>query len=625
MSTRRPLLIALMLVLALAGAAVVMSTTLPDRDESTGGGADAGDDTTSGTTIQAPAIGDAGSEDLVRQRNRVTRPRDEAGPPGQPTGGAPLPGDHAGLGETLAAELARFEVEKHRDDAHRRLTTVTWRPTSDIDSYDPNSGAEVVLVSGYLDYELVLLLRTDEGVLGARIRQPRRARGTPGATRVTYLSVSAGRFDEAWRAASLIRTAAAQRREPVDRGPLGGRRIVGSHAPHHVVAMRTHGGESEWLHRGAARGRTFRSGVRAWSEIQNEAIFSLLTDCIRSSEMDDGPLSLRVRDWVAGLIDDATKSVAADTPSFGHVALTAMLRALGDIGTEDHVATIEALRAAMEAHPNVNRWTTIVDEARVALFKIRARVSLDQIAAREVIGSADDGVWQRDLARWTAALLLAREPEKYRGALQELTRDPRVSVAQSALLSLLKHFPESFGDTLPGMLDHASPVVALMAAKAMLSRQPGDQRAVAALMRLAEDANYRPAPTQSFDQCPRAHSVRELVQHGIWEDEALRHAFRRAGEDARMVTLSILQIEKRGGRVEEQTCVAAYRLALDSPRDQGTLEAVERLIGFGDTGSYARLRGILDELERDVPSGEPDPLLRRDRERISWLRGRLNE
>ena len=427
--------------------------------------------------------------------------------------------------------LAKRAVEELRGDPHREKMRIVWPETGDE---APPEGAEVVLITGYIDYVMTRFVwrggKVEAGSVGTARTWFYNSKGE--GYGAWEFDVDPAAFAKAWAAARFLTGAKDERVEPapVDHEWSSTGSSI-SHESSEYVRLDVPAGPSP-LHCSDPHGRSGNwEGVRPWDEIRDRAAFAAFKPLLPDFE---AARKAQVESWSPALTQEIRRAASRlDLRYSGehHLLLPVCLRVAGEAGDAATLEAVEALARALgsDARGDWDASTVrrdLLPEIEIARVKLTLRHSWSTAAARAVLDGESAGTnADSDLRKWVrrrwresdpATFLMRLDDEKRRGVAEaagDLVRTLEAVRRESADVPL---------DTLRVHLHDRDADVRIAAARAILAKAPGDREAAEEIARAARDQSIHPDGSGEGTRWSRLDAIAEAGDRRILAPRDLR-------------------------------------------------------------------------------------------------------
>jgi hypothetical protein len=499
--------------------------------------------------------------------------------------------------------LAKQAVEKARGEKHREKMRVHW---PDVADETPPDGAEVLLVRGYISYELTRFV-----VRGAKVEA-----GSVSAARSWFYNrkgesfgamefdVDRDRFVTAWNAMRRILAASDERVAPAPEDhENGGSFMSGSHQSADWICARTRA-DAAPVHCADRPSSSYDwDDVRTWDGLRDRAIFDTFESLI--PDRDTGRRPAAVAAWAgfaAAEIRHAAKALDVERVRRDDEFLDACLRVLGEAGDEASEADVAALDAALA---KLDATAYPVESARDELSRAATRLRLRLHWSREEVVRAlregPQGTWAReDQAKWLRETFRAKDPEGWAAFLIEETSRPGADPDHvAAAAAELRRLPaEQAAPILRTLIARDDPYVRLEAALALHGVAPDDPLAKSAVTALALDrsiaCDWRPDLT---DRWSRNRALAAALEWGALTPKELRaHFVAPLADDPEFLETLRERLTGTPEALSDEETRDAWRRLLDEKSARRVLAAVRFLVDARDVASKDRMLAALDAI-----------------------------
>ncbi|WP_237763875.1 hypothetical protein [Terrimicrobium sacchariphilum] len=518
-------------------------------------------------------------------------------------------------------ELALRALEAQRTEDDRRLTTLTVPDPAP--GCLPN-GAEIFVVSGYINYRCVRLFMQEGNALLQRITTTRSWFYSPEESYVTEeWELPPTEFAAVWEAARLISQSTAVRKKPArpkdpDGKFVSDRRMVSmsSHEPTYYV--RVWSASRLWWDHGF-RGMSASDKVQDFEKVQTRAMTSLIETAFPEGTPGKpfalsawGPFLAKQLEGSAVALQGLPQHLTAANT----ITIDCSLRLLGQMGYEPARPIIKAVAEDAEKSPSAAYWKeSVLRECGYALRKIAIQERFDGEEVDRLIHSYGRRLNpDNDMVQWLRNQYFAKNPEAYFSILsRDLTakNTPEVVLLES-IKEVQDRYPSAGGPLLAGVLDHPSTEVSVHAAMALLKSSPDDAASLQALTRAASDPRATiPNDARSFSDFGREIALDYLSSRKNrippqyrWDSARIDQQLALPWEDGRMINRLIsARVCLENKQFSDRDQITAYRKALAEPYTMGTAEACEELIKLDDRASADRIKEVLSALRAGCNKG----------------------
>ena len=507
--------------------------------------------------------------------------------------------------------LAKQVVEELRGDAHRQKMRIVW--PEHIEETPPE-GAEVVLITGYIDYTLTRLV-WHAGKVEARTVTTTpfwsiQEKGWSFSAR--EFDVEPGEFAKAWSAARHVvggheeRVAPKPATGPESCAGYGGRaaadasreyvrmRLADNGAPLHVSD-----------HLGSSRDG---EGLPPWDEIRDRVCFRLFEPFIGKRKTRGIDLA-SLAGFVLDEIRRATAHTARGLDWFDALPLTVALRVAGEAGGVSALDAVDQLDAALSSRPR-DDWDAqemrerLDDEIEISRTKVGLRVRWDSaIAERLLRDDPQRRNWQRDLEGWIRPRFREHDPAGYLALAVKSFRVGAID-GESDVLATLAAIRKAHG-SLPTeaarrLLTESSAPIRVEAARTLLAFAPADADATSVLLAVIDDPNVPIARTVPEVRWCRVDALNAAVESRILVSKDLRKRLVWRPDHAFFIRALLDALTRLGEPATRDEELAAWRRVLEGPLDFEVRTAVRELIALKDTTSRGRIVAALDRLEQEA-------------------------
>jgi hypothetical protein len=539
----------------------------------------------------------------------------------------------ARAGDSPGLALAKKAVEETRGDEHREKMRIVW---PEIGDETPPEGAEVTLISGYIDYQLTRLVWRGGKVDVTSVATARtwfyNKEGE--SYRASIFDVDAAVFAATWAAARHVLAAHDERIEPEPRehGDDSGSYGSGSHESRQWIRLRLAGAKSAFHVSDSPRMRWNWERVHEWAGIQDGAVFLLFEPLVASRV---ARTELPLASCLPPVLDEIHRaSVRMDLSHRGEhgLLLEVCLRVAGETGNSETLDAVEALDTALsEQRGDAYVADDLREEAGIARTKLRLTARWDSAeAARVIRENPHQKHWQEDLAKWVRRRFREKDLDGYTTLLIRDTArkgaDPED--VKTALAELRGLRPEDRAAALARLLSDADPDVRVVAACAALDTHPADAKASATLLTIADDrAIAAPAYGIHVAWC-RIDALEAAAKRGLLGPDELRARLRDPRpEHGYMVEALIEALRKTSEPASDDEARAAWRRVVDGAVELGVRHGVIALFNLHDVAFADRIAAAIDRMEAAMKASAPgsDDLdaafLERLRQGLAELRG----
>jgi len=518
--------------------------------------------------------------------------------------------------------LAKRVVEQQRGDEHKAKMRIVWPETIEA---TPPEGAEVVLIDGYIDYEMTRLVWRGVKVEAGSVSTARSWFYNPkGESYVARtFDVDPKAFAAAWAAALYV---AGAKDEPIDPATklredgIGG----GSHAPQLWTRLRVADNPAPLFFADA------RSSWGAWNCIRDVAIHECFVPFVPDDEV--GPkkgVASEPSTWRAAITDEIRRGAERLDLSYEgehRLLLEVCLRVGGEVGDAVTLAAIGVLDRTirLDKHADDAARGRIDTEIGIARTKLGLALGWDSTKAADLIRAGQHQKhWQEDLTKWIRGRFRAQDPTGYAALLVE-ELDAGGPKYQDDLLARLDEVRELRLSGAAGFarsrLDDKSAAIRVAAARALLALDPKDGAAVATILTAADDAPLV-ADTGKYraDAHPRIDALNECLDRGLLTPKDVRARLDRA-EDPKLIVSLLDVLRRTPSPPTDDEARAAWRRLLNSSRPDSVFAAVSALLDLRDLDARELLVAALDRCLKGVPlRGEQwrQDVVARLRERIA--------
>ena len=503
--------------------------------------------------------------------------------------------------------LAKKAVEELRGDEHREKMRIVWREVPDE---TPPEGAEVALITGYIDYELTRFVWRGGKVEASSVYSARswfyNKKGE--SYRATTFDVDAKAFATAWAAARHILGARDERIEP--ESPRyrdeSGRYGSGSHESRRWIRVRLAGAGSAVQFSDSPGMRWNWERVHAWEDIRDNAVFNVFERLIAAEQTrKEYPLASSVPSLVHE-INRATPRLDLRFRGEHDLLLQVCLRVAGEAGD---VAALEAVDALAKSLAELSDGDRIADECVIAATKLRLTHRWDATeAARVIRENPHEKHWQEDLAKWVRRRFRAQDPQGYTTMLLEDAsgKDSGALDVKTALAELRELRPKEGAAARERLLSSEDPRKRFVAACASLDADPKDPKAVAVLLAIADDrTNQETATPNRIARC-RSDAIEAAAERGLLGPADLRARLIDPRPVHAYVVTSLLEsLRKAESAATDEEEKAAWRRVVDGPVELGVRYGVVALFDLNDTESCERIGAAIDRMEAALKANAP--------------------
>lgn len=546
--------------------------------------------------------------------------------------------------EPASLALARRTVDACRGAEHKKKMRVKWPAVADE---KPPEGAEVVLVRGYISYEMTrMVLRGGKVVAGsvtaARSWFYNQKEGESFAA--SSFDVDYERFVRAWNAMRRILAASDERIEPEPKDhPSGGGFMSISHESVDWIRARATA-DAPPVHCADHALMSYDwDDVRRWGGVRDEAVFEVFEALLPEDAASRRAAPVAAwSDFAAAEARAVAKAPDREALDRDHEFLETCLRVLGAGGaasTEEDVAALEASLADVLDKTKQERsgfgdagyWVRdIREEASRAATRLRIRHHWDRKEVIRTLRAAPEGTWAReDQAKWLRRTFREKDPAGWAAfLLEEATREGARPDDVAAAAAEMKDLPAA--DAVPvlrRLLGRDDPYVRLEAALTLHALDPKDDAAKAAVVKLALDRSIRCEWRADLtNRWSRNRALDAALDWGGLAAKDLRaHVVASKPDDPEFLETACDRLAQTPAALTDVEVRDAWRVLLDSATPTRVLAAVRFLAGRKDAASKARMLAALDRLDARIADvGEEAVHLRADvvarwRERVQKL------
>lgn len=537
-------------------------------------------------------------------------------------GAAPRADDPASL------VLAQASVDRCRGKEHREKMRVTWPAVADE---TPPDGAEVVLVRGYMSYEMTRMVLRGGKVEAGSIAAARswfynQTRGESFAA--SAFDVDAEAFVRAWNAMRRVLAASDERIEPEpEEHELGRSFMIGSHESADWIRARV-AVEGPPVHCAGRGSRSYDwDDVREWSGLRDQAVFELFEALLPARDA-AAPRSMPVATWsafAAAQVRDCANAPDRERVDRDHEFIDTCLRVLGVAGDEASESDVAALDTSLAGLGDPGYWVESVrDEILRAATRLRVRHHWDREDVVRTLRSAPDGTWAReDQARWLRRTFREKDPAGWAAFLvDEATRDGARPEDVAAAAAELKDLPAA--DAVPvlrNLLARADAYVRLESALALHAIDPTDEAAKSAVVALALDrsiaCNWRPDLTNRWSRNRALDAALDWGELATVDLHA--HVVAPEPEDPEFLRSAERRLAGTPDALTDAETRDAWRRLLDSPQPGRLLAAVACLLELEDVVSMERMLAALGRLDARVAEVGEDEADARAADVADWI------
>lgn len=539
----------------------------------------------------------------------------------------------AQAGDPPSLELARKAVDACRGENHAAKMRVRW---TDLADEVPPEGAEVVIVRGYISYEMSRLVlrggKVEAGCVWAAQSWFYNRKGE--SFGAAEFDVDAEAFVLAWNAARRILAASDERieAEPEDH-PRGGSFSTGSHESADWIRIRA-GRDSAPLHCADRPSRSYDwDDVRKWEGLRDRAIFDAFESLL--PEKDDDRRPSAIGPWTPFTTEEVLAAAVAPTADAlwrNGPLIDTCLRVLGEAGgepAEEAVAALDRAVAALDAteYP----VESVREEAALAATRLRIRLHWDPEDAARTLRTLPKGTWAReDQAKWLRRTFREKDPEGWtRFLVEEVTSSSARPGDVAAAAQEIRAIPrETAVPLLQALLARENPYVRLEAALSLHEIDPADEAAKTVVTAIALDRSIACDQRADLtDRWSRNRALDAALDWGGLTVKSLRsHVLATAPEVPEFLESVQARLARTEDRLTAEEMREAWRNMLDSPRAGHVFAAIRYLADAGDNASKRRMLDALSRVEHAPPPTGTDAASKRAkeiarwRERLSYLR-----
>jgi hypothetical protein len=494
--------------------------------------------------------------------------------------------------------LAKRVVDEIRGDEHKAKMRIVWPENVEA---TPPDGAEVVLIDGYIDYEMTRLVWRGGKVEARSVATARswfyNPKGEGFGAR--EFDVDPAAFATAWTAALYVAGASEERIEPEPKDhPSSSSSSLLSHEPHRWARLRV-GVESTPRFFGDARGENSRNweGVRDWNGIRDGAVWECLSALVPKYELSRDASPSTWRKDVTDEIRRATTRLDLSDRSEHSLLLEVCLRVGGEVGDADTLAAVEAFDAARRAASG-DDWVSrnVADEIEIARTKLSLLTAWDSKRAAELIRTGGhEKHWQEDLTKWVRRRLREKDPQAYASLLVEAIDTVLPRYDKLALLEEVREArPSAASASLRRCLGDLDADVRVEAARALLAIDPKDESAGAVLVRAVDDARIVPeSHGLKTPKWRRLDALNECVDRGLLSAKDVRTRLDGATNPA-LIRGFLVALRRTKEPPTDDEARVAWRRLLGAVRGDDALDAAEALLDLHDIEGRVRLVETLD-------------------------------
>jgi len=505
--------------------------------------------------------------------------------------------------------VARRTVDACRGEAHAKKMRVKWPAIADE---KPPDGAEVLLVRGYISYQMTRMVfrggRVEAGsVSAARSWFYNQKKGE--SFGASSFDVDAKQFVLAWNAMRRILAASDERMEPEpeDHRERGSFMSLGTHE------------SADWIRvRAAAAGPPVHCAdrasmsydwdhVREWEGLRDQAVFEVFRALLPADDAARRAAPVEAwSDFATAEVHAAAKAPDRSALDRDHEFLETCLRVLGVAGGASAGEEVAALEASLSGLDDAGYWVQKVrEEASRAATRLRIRHHWDRDDVIRTLRAAPEGTWAReDQAKWLRQTFREKDPAGWAAfLLEEATRERARPDDIAAAAAELKDLPAA--DALPvlrGLLGRDDPYVRLEAALALHAIDAKNNAARAVVVKLALDRSI--ACDWRADLANRWSRNRALDAALDWGGLAAKdlraHVVAPEPEDPEFLEAACGHLAKTPEALTDTEVRDAWRRLLDSPVSGRVLAAVRFLEGLKDAASKDRMLAALDRLDARI-------------------------
>lgn len=499
--------------------------------------------------------------------------------------------------------LAKSAVDAARGEKHREKMRVKWTEMTDE---TPPEGAEVLVVRGFVSYELTRIARCGGKVEAGSVHAARswfynRDGESFGATQ---FDVDPERFATAWNAMRRILAASDERMEPEPADHRTGMSFTsGSHESVDWICARTRS-DATPLHCADHPSRSYNwERVRMWSGLRDRAIFETFTALIPTGKGARSPAP--VAGWIgfaAEQVRAAAKGIDTDRLRRDDAFLDTCMRVLGEAGDEKSEAAVAAIGAALAALDQSARPVEDArEEASRAAIRLRLRLHWSRDEVVRALRSLPTGTGAReDQAKWLRQTFRAKDPAGWAEfLLEEVTRKDARPYEVAAAAAESRELPAAIvAPILHTLVTHAEPDVRLEAALALHAVSPGDSLAKSTVVALALDrtiaCDWRPDLT---DRWSRNRALAAAVDWGGLTNKDLRsHFIAPHADDPEFLDQVRERLRGSPEALTDAEVRDAWRRLLDARAARPVLAAIRFLVFARDAASKDRMLASLDRI-----------------------------
>lgn len=510
--------------------------------------------------------------------------------------------------------LAKKTVEKLRGDEHREKMRIVWPETG---GEMPPEGAEVALITGYIDYELTRFVWRGGKVEATSVYTARSwFYNTKGESlEASVFDVEPSAFATAWSAARHVLGARDERLEPepalhADESHMMGK---GSHSSVDWIRIRLPD-HAMPVHISEATGTLYNwEGVRDWDDIRDPAVFKLF-DELRAKRRESAERRPIDPLTTTGFVTDEIRRAAGrlDLAYRGEhkLLLSVCLRVAGDVGNDATLSAVERLKSALAAEPRDEQRDEAVrdrltGELDVASTKLRLRLHWDPAVACARLASEPESTYaESDLRKWVRRRYREQDPAGYLALLAD-QRAQGVELPKGELARTLDEVRRwravASAESLRQYLSDRDAAACVAAARAVLALDSQDAAAIAALIRVARDANVGIEGEPPERTWPRTDALAEIGERGLMTPGEIRGLLANEPMPHALLVQAVLDTLARSAEppTSEET-LAAWRRTLDGSVYSGLEIGVAKLLDLHDVASRPKLA---DAVRRLVANG----------------------
>ncbi len=528
---------------------------------------------------------------------------------------------------TTPLDIAQNTVESFQKNEDRKLTTITFPEKPGA----LPAKAEIYLIQGYISYECIRIVWSKGRASAQRVKMTRSWFYSPKENFLgEQFDIPAEDFRKSWDAAMLVRSAVMNVTAPIPRSQFSMSVSHSSHEWTYYLKIRVENGAPlvEWT----VRGISTSNGIQSFADIQTRAVTKIFGDLI-PKEGSGAPFDLS--SWGPFLTEilvenePATRYNPKSLDRAHELQIETSLRALGQMGYVPALDVIIALQANASQQANspgrdqgLDWRSRVARETGYARQKIELQKQFDPVLASRLIHGFGRGTNpDRDFVIWLREAFFKQKPDDYFALLSADVQSPRSSenILRESVWDLKTKYPEKAATLFQVALRNPSSEVVADTALAVLERDPGNDDALSALTRLAEDPTASiPERTHWFDHFGRQRALDYLAsarspvpQKFRWETARIEAQLKQQWEDGRMINRLISTWSGLLNKpMPEDQQIAAYRKAIASTINMGTVDACSALIKLQDKASAGRISEILHELKANCNkelAWKPDP------------------